>query len=282
MVLTAVLFSTGGAAIKWTTLTSWQAASFRSAAAATMLFVFLPASRRNWTRKTFFAALAYAGTLIFFVLGTKLTTAANTIFLQSTAPLYVLALSPWILKERITSRDLVYMLFVATGLILFFLGEQPASHTAPDPFHGNLLAACSGICWAFTLIGLRWMSRSEGAANASLAIVGLGNLLTFLICLWPALSHLHPATQDYVAIAYLGIFNVGLAYILMAHSMQHIPALEASTILLIEPALNPVWTWLLHGETPGLLPIIGGALILGSTALKMWIGSRLNPKQSVT
>src|SRR3990172_9137079 len=92
----AVLFSTGGAAIKACTLSSWQIASFRSVIAAVALFLLLPDARRRWTWRAVAVGAAYAATLMLFVLGNKLTTAANTIFLQSTAPLYILLLGPWL------------------------------------------------------------------------------------------------------------------------------------------------------------------------------------------
>src|SRR5690242_14132764 len=97
----ATLFSTGGAAIKAASVSSWQVASFRSAVASVTLLLLFPAARRlaNW--RLWPVGLAYSGTLVLFVLSTRLTTAANAIFLQSTAPLYLLALAPLLLHEHI-------------------------------------------------------------------------------------------------------------------------------------------------------------------------------------
>src|SRR5262245_40053586 len=96
----AVLFSSGGAAIKSTHLTGWQVASFRSGIAALAVFLMMPMARRAWSLRGWIVGLAYAATLILFVTATKLTTSVNTIFLQSTAPLYMILLGPWLLHER--------------------------------------------------------------------------------------------------------------------------------------------------------------------------------------
>ena len=156
----ALLFSTGGAAIKAATLTGWQVASFRSGVAAVVLLAVLPEARRGWSWRLVPVGAAYAATLVLFVLATRLTTAANAIFLQSTAPLYLLLLGPWLLREPVRRSDLVYVLAVAGGMALLFLGTEQALATAPDPHRGNLLGVASGLAWALTVTGLRWLGRS--------------------------------------------------------------------------------------------------------------------------
>src|SRR5688500_90238 len=113
----ALLFSTGGAAIKATTLTAWQVAGFRSAVAAAAVFLLVPAARRGWTWHVLPVGVAYAATLVLFVAANKLTTSANAIFLQSTAPLYMLAFGPLLLKELVRRRDLAFMAPVLLGLV---------------------------------------------------------------------------------------------------------------------------------------------------------------------
>src|SRR5437867_1071975 len=151
----AALFSTGGAAIKACTLSGWQLASFRSGVAALAVLVMLPASRRLPRGRALAVGAAYATTMILFVRANKLTTAANSIFLQSAAPLYVLLLAPWLLREKIRPRDLGFMAAIGAGLAMFFIGEQTPYASAPDPLSGNILAALSGVAWALTVIGLR-------------------------------------------------------------------------------------------------------------------------------
>jgi drug/metabolite transporter, DME family len=273
----AALFSTGGAAIKATTLGGWQIAGFRSGIAALALLLLLPAARRGWNARVLLVGVAYAATLILFVLANRLTTAANTIFLQSTAPLYILLLGPWLLREPIRRRDLAFMAAVGLGLVLFFVGAETPVATAPDPARGNLLAALSGICWAFTVVGLRWMGRQEEGGGSPLATVVAGNLIALLVCLPMALPVPAAGMLDWLTIVYLGVFQIGLAYVFMTAAIRHVPALEAATLLLIEPALSPIWAWLAHDERPSAWAIAGGLLILGATLVKTWWDGRAIP-----
>jgi DME family drug/metabolite transporter len=270
----AVLFSTGGAAIKAADFTGWQIASFRSGVAVGALWLMTPAARRGWTWQAALVGVAYAGCLTLFVLANRLTTAANTIFLQSTAPLYLLFLAPWLLKERIRRQDLSFMLAVGIGLAFFFVGvEQPAA-TAPDPERGNLLALASGLCWALAVCGLRWLSQDEERGSPAAAVVS-GNITAFLVSLPLALPVGSHALVDWTIILYLGVFQIALAYVFVTNAIQVIPALEASMILLLEPVLNPLWAWLVQRETPGAWALLGGAIILGATTYKNWSESRV-------
>jgi drug/metabolite transporter (DMT)-like permease len=270
----AFLFSTGGAAIKSAAFTSWQVAGFRSGIAALAVWAFLPASRtvgRGRLGVTLLVASAYAATLILFVLANKLTTAANTIFLQSTAPLYILLLGPLLLRERIMPRNLLFMAVVATGMAFFFVGRQQSFTTAPDPLRGNLLAVCSGVSYALMLVGLRWMGTQGGSPAAAVA---LGNLLAFVVALPLALPLGDQGALDWAVLVYLGVFQIGVAYALLTRAIPHIPAFEASLLLFVEPALNPLLAWAVHGEYPGRWALLGGAIILSATVVKTWQDSR--------
>ena len=273
IVLAALLFSTGGAAIKATSLSGFEVAGLRSVIAALALVALLPSARRGYTLRAAGVGLAFAGSLVLFVSANKLTTSAASIFLQSTAPLYVLLLGPRLLGERASRSDLVVLLPVAAGLLLVFFGTGTAVRTAPDPLRGNVLALLSGVTWAFAIMGLRWMSERPG--NSPMAAAVLGNVFAALLCL-PFLRSLSlvPA-GDWVALAYLGIFQVALAYFFLAGGVRGLPALDASLLLLVEPALNPLWAWLVHGERPSVLALSGGALILGATAAKAWMDARV-------
>jgi drug/metabolite transporter (DMT)-like permease len=269
----AFLFSTGGAAIKSATITGWQVASFRSGVAAAVLFLVLPDARRGWSWRIVPVAVAYAATLITFVLANRLTTAADAIFLQSTAPLYLLLLSPLLLREPIRGADVLYMAVVVTGMTLFFLGTETASATAPDPPRGNLVAALSGLLYAFMLAGFRWLGRRR-EGNAGIATVALGNSIACLAAMPLALPVQAVAAHDILTILYLGVVQIGIAYFCLTRAMRHVPALEAATVLMLEPAMNPVWTWLVHGERPGPWPLVGGGLILSATLANTWRQSR--------
>ena len=270
----AFLFSTGGAAIKAISMTPWQIASFRSGIAALSLAIFVPDGRRNWRWALLPVAAAYAATLVAFTLATKLTTSANAIFLQSTAPLYLLLIGPLLLKEPLSRSDLLFLVAVASGMFLCFGSAQPAVATAPDPRTGNLLGAMSGLTWALTVSGLRWLGRRTGAGNAATATVVLGNLLACLVTLPKALPPPHAGWVNLAVLFYLGVFQIGLAYLFVTRAIRHVPAFEATTVLLLEPALNPVWVWLVQGERPAVNSIAGGVLILSATLLNTWWQNR--------
>jgi DME family drug/metabolite transporter len=264
----AILFSTGGAAIKATSLTGWQVAAFRSAVAAVAVLAMLPAARRGWGLAPWLVGAGYAATMILFVLANKLTTAADTIFLQATAPVYLVLIGPLVLKEPIRRRDLVFMVAVASGLALFFVGAEAGSKTAPDPFRGNVLAAMSGFFWAVAVSGLRWIGRSGGHAGGSGAAVVAGNVIACAVCLPWALPLASIRASDAAIVLFLGVVQIGLAYVLLTHGLTHVGALEASLLLLAEPVLNPVWAWMVHGERPGRFAILGGAVIVAATLAK--------------
>ena len=275
IIAAAALFSTGGAGIKASSFGSWQVACLRSGIAALAILILLPESRRRWSGKTAAVACAYALTMILFVHANKLTTAASTIFLQATAPLYLLLLGPWLLREPVRRRDLIFMMALAAGLAMFFVGVDPAGSHAPDPLKGNLAALGSGFCWAFTVTGLRWAARGhEPGSGSAVVVVFAGNLIACAVCLPPALPFAPPSSTDAVLVIYLGVFQIGLAYVLLVRGMSRVPALEASLLMLVEPVLNPIWAWLAHGERPGDWTLAAGVLILVATAIRTWSETR--------
>ncbi|MEA2561342.1 MAG: hypothetical protein QOH06_2846 [Acidobacteriota bacterium] len=272
----AALFSSGGAAIKAVSLNAWQVASFRSAVAAAALFLILPEARRRPPLKVLLVGVTYAMTMVLFVLSNKLTTSASAIFLQSTAPLHVLLLGPWLLKERVRRADLIYMGVLALGLASFFVGLDPVSATAPNPALGNILATLSGVTWALTVMGLRALGR--GGFDWSPASALWGNVIACLVCLPLALPVASSRPADWLGIAYLGVFQIALAYVFLIRGLRQVPALEASLLLLLEPVLNPIWAWMAHGERPGSWSIAGGLLILLATLAKSaWDARRAQP-----
>jgi drug/metabolite transporter (DMT)-like permease len=263
----AILFSTGGAAVKACSLTGWQVASFRSAVAVLAILILVPAARRGWTRRTWLVGIAYAGTMILYVLANKLTTAANAIFLQASAPLWVLLLGPWLLGEKIHRRQLAFMATLAVGLIFFFVGSQPVSATAPNPMAGNILGAATGLSFALCIMGLRCIGRSTDGVDATTAAVCCGNLIAAFVALPMALPVSGSIPTDWAVVIYLGVFQIGVAYAFLVRGVARVPALDASLILLAEPVLNPLWAWLVHGEMPTGWASTGGAIILGATAV---------------
>ncbi|NIM00437.1 MAG: EamA family transporter [Acidobacteria bacterium] len=263
----ALLFSTGGAVIKTVSLDGWQTAAVRSTIAGFALLLFMPAWRRAWTYRTLLVGLAYGSTMVLFVLGNKLTTSANIIFLQTTAPLYILLIGPLLLREKIRPREVAVAAALAVGLVLFFVGYESPQETAPDPHLGNVLGAFAGLSWALTLAGLRWLGRTPVAARIDPAggAVVVGNLVVGLVCLPLALPFGSSTPTDWLFTAYLGLFQIGLAYVFMTRGVRGVSALEASLLLILEPVAGVFWTWLVHGERPLGWSLAGCLVILVAT-----------------
>ena len=271
VVAAAVLFSTGGAAIKAGVFSGMQVASLRSGIAALALILWVRGGAR-WSWRVLPVAGVYAATLVLFVTSTKLTTAASAIFLQAAAPLYIVALAPLLLHERFDRRDLLLVSAAAVGLAFCFLGQPAATTTAPDPFTGNVLATACSVTWAFTLLGLRW--GEQRAPGTALAAVIAGNVLAFASGL-PSLFPFPAASPaEWLTLGYLGVFQIGLAYILLTSAVGHLPALHISLLLLLEPVLNPIWTWFVHGENPGGWTVAGGAIVIAASAAQARFSQR--------
>ena len=279
-----LLFSTGGAAIKATTLDSWQVAGFRSGVAALALWLFFPSWRRFWQPRTLLVGGAYAATLILYVTATKLTTAANAIFLQSTAPLWVLLLGPRLVGERARAADFGWMAAFLVGLGLFFGGTGPALVSAPDPLQGDLIAVVTGVVWGLTLLGLRTLARDDaerGTATVGASVVA-GNLIALLLCLPFSLPVASSTATDWTVIAYLGVFQIGLAYVCMTHGIRELRALEVSLLLLLEPVLNAFWAWVIHAETLASWAVAGCAVILAASTGMALLRPGTPPPEPVT
>jgi DME family drug/metabolite transporter len=263
----ALLFSTGGAGIKVDAFSALQVSTLRSGIAAIALLLFLR-GRPAWSPQIGMAAVVYAATVTLFVASTKLTTAANAIFLQSTAPLYLLLLGPPLLGEHFKRRDLVYLVAVAIGMLGCFAGRPVATDTAPDPSLGNALAVACSITWAFTLIALRYVERERSRAGVGVSAAVLGNLVASVAGMpfaWPFPT---ASAGEWATIVYLGVCQIAVAYVFLTSAIRHLSALEVSLLLLIEPVLNPVWTWILRAENPGTWTMVGGGIIVAATALR--------------
>jgi DME family drug/metabolite transporter len=238
-------------------------ACFRSGLAALCLALLGPAWRARPDRRALLVAVPYAAVMVLYVAASKLTTAANTIVLQSTALVWVMLLAPLLLREPTRRSDWGLGVLAAAGLGLLVLTAEPAQPTAPDPARGDWLAAGAGLAWGLTLLGLRWLARSgRGAEGAVVA----GNLLACGLCL-PFALPVAPggvAPLDAAVVVWLGVFQVGLAYGCLTRGVRGVPASGTALLLLAEPVLNALFAWLLHGETPPPTSLAGAVLVLGA------------------
>lgn len=269
----AIIWSTGGLFIKWTSLSGLELSFGRSLLAAITVAIFTRREGFGINRVTILASLLYAALLLLFVLATKETTAANAIFLQYTAPLYVLILEPLLYREKFRRRDLLTVIACVIGMSLFFVGKL-----RPQDVTGNSLALASGLCFAFYFLLLRHPSSRK--VNRASSVI-YGNLLVVLVCAPAGLAVLSNVTKfDAFAVLYLGVVQIGVAYTLFTLGMARgIRSLDAGIVGYIEPVLNPIWVFLVLGERPSKWALIGGAIIISAvvvhTTLKAKEGRRL-------
>jgi drug/metabolite transporter (DMT)-like permease len=185
-----------------------------------------------------------------------LTTAANAIFLQYTAPIYVVLLGYWFLREKPSRTDWLSMFIIFLGMFLFF-GDKLST----DGFYGNILAVLSGLTSAIMIVSFR--AQKDGAPAESFLIASLG---TAIFCFPYVLKETWTVT-NWLIIAYLGIFQLGLAFVFFTIGIKHIPALEANLVGTLEPVFNPVWVFLFLGEKMGTYALFGGLVVLGGVIL---------------
>ncbi|MCX6953218.1 MAG: DMT family transporter [Verrucomicrobia bacterium] len=258
LVAAALCWSLGGLLIKSVSWPPLAVAGGRGLIAALFLLATNRGLRFHFSRVQLLGALGYAACTITFCVATKLTTAANAILLQYTAPVWIALFGAWFLGERATRADWITIAAVLGGMTLFFADNLELANAL-----GNALAVVSGVCFAGMTIAL----RKQKDTSASESII-LGNLLAFGVGLpWivgaPALP---PA--GWTALALLGIVQLGVSYWLYARAIKHVTALEAVLIPVIEPILNPVWVLLATGEKPSPLALVGGVIVLTAVTLR--------------
>lgn len=249
----AIFWSLGGLLIKLIDLSPMAVAGSRSVIAAAVIWAYARGGRIAWSRDLLFGAVAYAGTVVFFVAATKATTAANAILLQYTAPIWVALSSHRLLGEPITRIDWITIWLTFAGMGLFFFDALSGGGMA-----GNVLAVISGIFFAGTVIALR---RMRGGSSISIVLVG--NLLTAVIGL-PFLIGSAPGATDLLLLSLLGVVQLGLGYIFFVNGVRHVSAMESALIPVIEPILNPIWVALFYGERPSLLSLAGGVVVIAA------------------
>ncbi|PTY08757.1 EamA family transporter [Opitutaceae bacterium EW11] len=264
LVLTALCWSLGGVLIKYVAWTPLAVAGGRGFIAAALLaFAFRPL-RFTWSPLQIGAALAYAGCTISFVTATKLTTAANAILLQYTAPVYVALLSSWLLGERTRRVDWLTLAVVLGGMALFFADELEMRHAL-----GNAIAILSGVFFAAMTLLLR--KQKDGSPAESII---LGNLIAGVVGLPSIVQSPLLTPSGWGALALLGTVQLGLSYYFYAKAVKHVTALELVLIPVLEPILNPIWAWLAYGERPGPWAFVGGAIVLGAVTWRALVSVR--------
>ena len=263
--LTAFLWSTGGLAIKLIDWPGMAIGGTRSAIAALVMYLALGRPKITLGRNQIILAACYAGTVVSFVVANKMTTAANAILLQYTAPAWVALLAPRFLNERNRRVDYVCIGTVLVGMTLFFFEKLSPGHLS-----GNILSIVSGMLFAGMIVTLRKQKDARPVES-----IILGNIFAFLMCVpWIATAPL-PDAQSVAGIVYLGTVQLGLSYAIYSWAIQHVRAVDAVLISSLEPLMNPLWVFLFVGEAPSIWAIFGGLLILIAVTVKAVYGSKV-------
>ncbi|GFZ31473.1 membrane protein [Clostridium zeae] len=257
LILASILWSIGGLFIKLIHWNPIAIAGARSGIASLVMLLYLRKPINIKDKTKLFGALNYSCLFILFVTANKLTTSANAILLQFTAPIWVVLFSKKFLKESIKNYDLLTIFFVFIGMILFFLGNLNTGNML-----GNLLAILSGVAMSGVVIFLKL--QKEGSPT-EMAL--LGNIITFLIAI-PFFLPFLPTLQNVLALLVLGIFQVGISYILYTNAVKYVSPIEAILIPVLEPLLNPIWVFIFTKEAPGFNSLIGGLIVVLSITLR--------------
>jgi drug/metabolite transporter (DMT)-like permease len=216
--------------------------------------------------------IVYALMILTFVSATKMTTAANAIFLQYTGPLYVLALGPFILKEPFRKIDAAAVAVALGGMSLFFVGKLD-----PGALAGNVVAVVSGVFFGLTILLLR-----RDASGDAIPSVIAGNLAAAALALPFAWGHLALDAKGALLVLFLGIVQLGISYVLFVGGLKTVPAAEASLLGMLEPMFNPLWAFLGLGERPSTWAAIGGAIVLAAVAGRTVLGARSGKAEPAT
>lgn len=256
----ALLWSTGGLFIKWNDLSPYELSCGRSLFAAATVALLTRHEGFRINAVTGVASLLYAILLLLFVIATKLTTAANAIFLQYTAPVYILLFEPLVFREKYRAADFIVVACCVAGMSLFFVGKL-----RPEDVRGNLAALGSGLCFASFYLLLR--TKSARSVNRASSVI-YGNLLLALVTLPAFIAGSGKLdARNLSVVAYLGVVQIGVAYTLLTAGLARgVRSLDAGIIGYVEPVLNPVWVFLILGELPSRWALLGGAIIIAAVA----------------
>ena len=259
IVAAALLWSSGGIGIKAVADSALKVTFYRSLFAALGLFIAFRKDvfTRRWTSTAaFITALAcYGGCLTAFVFATKWTTAANAIFLQYAGVIWVLLLSPLVLREPIRARDAIAIGVALAGMALFFIGKFEARGMA-----GNAMAIVSSFFFAGLILALR---REHEASQSAIT---WGNLLLAIAVAPFIASDFSLTMKSFAILLFLGLVQIAAAYALFVRGLKYVTATEASLTGMVEPVANPIWVFLILGERPSVFAVIGGAIVLAAIA----------------
>ncbi len=266
LVITSVLWSLGGVLLKSVEWHPMAKAGARSAIASVVIFARMRRPKLSWSRNQILGAAAYATTVSTFVIATDLTSAANAVFLQYTAPAYVALLGAWMLGERTARRDWLCVVLTIAGVAMMCRDGLASNSLA-----GVAAGLASGLSMALMVLFLR--REKDGSPVAALL---LGNIGTAVIGLPFGIlgAGKMPDAGGWAALVTLGVLQLGVPYILYGIAIRQVTAIEGILLPTLEPVLNPLWVFIFLHERPGAWSIAGAALVLGAICARGLLGLR--------
>lgn len=260
MLICATLWSIAGIFIKLLPWSGFAVASLRSLIAGLTMAVYMRAKHISLVinRKTLLAGFFAGMTFICFVVSNKLTTAANAIVLQFTSPVFVLIYSALFFKQNIKGSDVITVICTLLGVGLCFLDGMKSGF-----FIGNLISVMAGMFMAGMYVSI---GNVEGNEKISAAFIG--QLFTAVVTMpWVFITKPEFTKTTIVCILILGVFQLGISYILYTESSKYCPPLACCLLGVIEPLLNPVWVMIFDGEKPGVIAFIGGIIVISTVTI---------------
>ena len=278
MVITAVMWSMGGIFIKLISWSPFLIAGVRSAISGSVMALFMlqQGIRFRWNRHSFGAGIGLSFSATLFTIANKLTTAANAIVLQYTAPIFILVLSAMLLRQKLVRREITVVAITMIGMVLFFFDQL-----SPGNILGNILGILAGIFLAlmFVMVGAGGdddPTRMSGIliAHCMTAVIGIPIGFAATAGLLPGGSFaaigpsgaatVSPLGLEILYVVILGVFQLGIPYVLYAIASKDCSPLACSLIGMLEPLLNPVWVAIFIGEMPGMYALIGACIIIAT------------------
>lgn len=264
MAICAILWSSAGLFIKWISWNPLMITGSRGLISGIVLAIFMWKTGRHLVinRTSILAGIGLAGSCTSFVMANKLTTAANAIVLQYTAPIFILLISAFFLRKKLEGNEILVVIFTTLGISLFFFDEL-----SPGNLLGNLMGISAGIFLALMFVAIGQAQSDDSLrmsgillAHTFTTLIGLGSL--FFV-------DFQTTPNEILFVAFLGVFQLGIPYVLYTLASKHISPLACSLIGTLEPLLNPVWVFLFIGEAPGFYALAGAAIVL--TSISLWL-----------
>lgn len=274
MTICAIMWSSGGIILKFVPWNSMVIAGWRSFFAVFTILIFMKAAKMkiSFHRKTVFTGVFLAATYCFFIIANKLTTAANAIVLQFTSPIFIILISVLFLHQKLHWQDATAVGLAVLGIALFFVDSLGTGSML-----GNAAGVCSGIVLAVMYTSAGRLNNDERMSS-----ILIGNIITAAVGIPFMLVYKTEVTLlSAIWVVVLGVFQLGLPYILYGLSARICSPLMCSLIGALEPLLNPVWVFLFDGEAPGVFALVGGVIVIVTvTVWCIWQGRASHGEQT--